>query len=224
MYFCHTVIYALFMTSKNRRDFDALFAENTAGLERPVAIQPYHAPRKFRIEDGKIKIRPEAKRTELITPSKGMLEGFVALADADEDKFLEYACRWGLLELCKEHREKLLSKGEPISAWRDYARFARAILNIAARLHEGEMGSDDDWTTLHLDEAGFLGWDYAAERRKSETFPDIDREKSLLASGVNTYWLESGGVQPRISWRKSRPIILSARNLTESYLRTWQFN
>lgn len=218
------------MTSKHRRGFDALFAENTAGLERPVAIQPYHAPRKFRIEDGKIKISPEAKRTELITPSRGMLEEFVALADADEDKFLEYACRWGLLELCKEHfmptshnqdcapivpfrtrvfgttdkaskehREKLLSEGEPISAWRDYARFARAILKIAARLHEGEMGSDDDWTTLHFDEAGFLGWDYAAERRKSETFPDIDREKSLIACGVNTYWLESGGVQPRIS-------------------------
>lgn len=174
----------------------------------------------------------------LITPSKGMLEEFVALADADENKYLEYACRWGVLDLCKdhhtvtnhnyncepivpyrmavfgttdkpakEHRKKLLSEGEPISAWRDYARFAKALLNIAARLHEGELGSDEDWETLHFDEAGFLGWNHA-ERRKDKDFPDLHSyEKSLVVDGVNTYWLGSGGVQPRIYWKASRPTI-----------------
>jgi hypothetical protein len=107
----------------------------------------------------------------------------------------------------KEHRETLLSEGEPIRAWRNHARFARALLNIAARLHEGEIGSDEDWKTLHFDEAGFLGWDYATERRKAKKFPDIDHEKSLIADGVNTYWLGSGGVQPRVYWKASRPII-----------------
>lgn len=225
------------MTSRTKRDFDGLLTRDAATLERPVAIQPYHSFNKFRIEDGKIKISREAKRSVLIAPSKGMLEEFVALANANENKYLEYACKWGLLELCKEHwmptshnyncepivpfrtvvwgptekaakdhHEKLLSEGEPISAWRDYARFAEAILNIAARLHKGEMGSDKDWTTLHDDDAGFLGWDYAVERRKAKKFPDIDDEKSLIADGVN-YWLVSGGVQPRVSWKASRPII-----------------
>jgi hypothetical protein len=237
LYFCHRFIYDLLMTI-NRRGFDGLLTRDAATLERPVAIQPYHSFNKFRIEDGKIKISREAKRTVLITPSKGMLEEFVALADADENKYLEYACKWGILELCKEHfsptshnyncepiipfrtivlgptekaakehYEKILSEGEPISAWRDYARFAKAILNIAARLHEGEIGSDEDWDTLHFDEAGFLGLDYAAERRKSKKFPDLYREKSMIANGVNTYWLGSGGVQPRVSWKASRPII-----------------
>jgi len=214
-----------------------LLTRDTAALERPVAVQPYSSFNKFRIEDGRIKISPEAKRGLLITPSKGMLEEFVALADADENKYLEYACRWGLLELCKEHyeptnhnyncepivpsrmivlgttdkaanehRKTLLSAGEPIWAWRNKAQFARALLSIATRLHDGKIGSDEDWKTLHFDEAGFLGWDHA-EKRKDKNFSDIDFEKSLIADGVNTYWLGSGGVQPRVYWKASRPII-----------------
>jgi hypothetical protein len=224
------------MTKKDRREFDALLTDATT-LERPVADQPYHSFNKFRIEDGKIKLSRDVKRGVLINPSKGMLEDFVALADADEHKYLEYACRWGLLDLCKEHyaptshnnncepivpsrthvfvttaraaeehRETLLSEGEPISAWRDYARFARALLNIAARLHQEEIGTDEDWRTLHFDESGFLGIDYSAKRREGTTFPDLDREKSLIASGVN-FWLESGAVQPRVSWNTSRPVV-----------------
>jgi hypothetical protein len=37
-------------------------------------------------------------------------------------------------------------------------------------------------------------------------FSDIDFEKSLIADGVNS-WLTSGGVQPKLSWNASRPII-----------------
>ncbi len=224
------------MMAHRRRDFDTLLQRDAATLERPVAIQPYYSPNKFRIKDGKIIIAQEAERNVLITPSKGMLEGFVALATADDAKYLSYACNWGLLELCeehfmptshnynckpvvpfrttvlgptdkaaKQHRKVLLSEGEPIWIWRDYAAFASAILNIAARLHEGEIGRDEDWKTLHGD-AGFLGWDYAAERRKRKRFPDIDFERVLIADGVN-FWLECGGVRPKVTWKASRPII-----------------
>lgn len=225
------------MTRQKTRDFEALLTRDAAALERPIAVQPYQSFNKFRLEDGKIKLSREAKKGVLITPSKGMLEEFVALADADESKFLKYACKWGLLDLCKEHHaptshnkdckpivayrthffgttkkagkehyEKLLSEGEPISAWTDYAQFARAILNIAARLHAGRIGTDEDWDTLHFDRAGFLGWDYAKERHKSKTFPDLDREKSLIAHGVN-YWLVCGDARPGVSWNASRPKI-----------------
>jgi hypothetical protein len=225
------------MTNRDGRAFDSLLTRDAATLERPIAVQPYNSLNKFRIEDGKIKISPKAERSVLITPSKGMLEDFVVLADADENKYLEYACKWGLLDLCKEHhmitnhnytcepiipyrmsvfgttdkpakehRKKLLAEGEPISAWRYYARFAKALLAIAAKLHEGEPGSDEDWETLHFDEAGFLGWNHA-ERRREKNFSDIDHEKSLIVDGVNTYWLGSGSVQPRIYWKASRPTI-----------------
>lgn len=213
-----------------------MLTEDAVALERPVATQPYHSFNKFRIEDGKITISREAKGV-LVTPAKGILEEFVELAGAEEIKYLEYASRWGLLDLCKEHfaptshnyncepivpfrtvvlgttgkaakehHEKLVSEGEPISAWRDYARFAGAILNIAARLHDGEMGRDEDWNTLHFDEAGFLGFDYPAKRRETKNSPDLDFEKSLIAEGVN-FWLESGGVRPKVSWKTSRPVI-----------------
>src|SRR5258705_834725 len=225
------------MMNRSGGAFDSLFIRDAAALERPIAVQPYNSFNKFRIEDGKIKISPDLKNELLVTPSQGMLEEFVALADADENKYLDYACRWGLLELCKEHyepvnhnyncepivpfrkvvmgttgnaakehRETVLSEGEPIWAWRNHARFARALLNIAAKLHEGEIGSDEDWNVLHFDEAGFLGWDHA-EKRKDKNFSDINFEKSLIAEGVNTYWLGSGGVQPRVYWEASRPII-----------------
>lgn len=223
------------MTTKAARAFDSLLTLEGTSLERPVAVEAYHSLNQFRLEDGKLKIHPDAKRSVLITPSSGMLEEFVALADAEDDKYLQYASKWGLLELCKEHcepvnhnqnceplvpfrlvvfgttdrpakehREMLLSVGEPIFAWRTRARFARALLNIAARLHEDQVGSDEDWETLHFDEAGFLGWNHA-ERRKETNFSDIAYERSLIADGVNTYWLQVGGVQPRIYWRTSRP-------------------
>jgi hypothetical protein len=225
------------MMNRNGRAFDSLLTRDGATLERPVAVQPYNSLNKFRLEDGKIKISPKAERSVLITPFKGMLEEFVALADAGENKYLEYACKWGLLDLCKEHhkitnhnyncepiipyrmavfgvtdkpakehRKMLLAAGEPISAWRYYARFARALLNIAAKLHEGELGSDEDWKMLHGDRAGFLGWDHV-ERRKEKNFSDINFERTLIIDGVNTYWLGSGGVQPRMYWKESRPII-----------------
>lgn len=167
-----------------------------------------------------------------------MLEEFVALADAEDNKYLQYACKWGLLELCKEHlepvnhnqnceplvpskkvvfgftdepakehRQMLISVGEPISAWRTHARFAKALLNIAARLHQGELGTEQDWETLHFDESGFLSRG-PADWRQNKKLPDIIAfEKSLITTGVNTYWLGSGGVQPRVYWRASRPTI-----------------
>lgn len=214
-----------------------LLNSDQATLERPVATQPYRTFTDLRLEDGQIKLSPDARHSVTITPAKGMLEEFIELAEADEHKFLPYARRWGLLELCrehyaptshnyncepliplrtvvfgtteiaaKEHRELLLSAGEPVSAWRDYSRFARALLDIAAKLHQGELGRDEDWDTLHFDEAGFLGWDYVAERRRSKNFSNLDRERNLIAEGVN-HWLVSGGVQPKMSWRESRPII-----------------
>ena len=225
------------MSAKTKREFDVLLDIERGTLERPVATQPYHTFTDLVLEDGQIKLSPQARKSVTITPAKGMLEEFIQLADADEQNILKYARRWGFLELCREHwepashihdcepfvpfrtvvfgtttavatehRAKLLASGEPVSEWRRFARFGRALLNIAGNLYEGKIGSDEDWDTLHFDEAGFIGWNYAKDRYKDKKFPDLDRERTLVASGVN-YWLTGGGVQPNVSWRGLRPVI-----------------
>jgi hypothetical protein len=41
-----------------------------------------------------------------------------------------------------------ISGWEPIESWRHLSRQFRAVLNVAARLHAGFPGSDQDWSAL----------------------------------------------------------------------------
>lgn len=91
------------MSAKTKRDFDVLLDIERGTLERPVATQPYHTFTDLVLEDGQIKLSPQARKSVTITPAKGMLEEFIQLADADEQNILKYARRWGFLELCREH-------------------------------------------------------------------------------------------------------------------------
>jgi hypothetical protein len=93
------------MSARNKRNFDVLLDIERAALERPVATQPYHTFTDLILEEGQIKLSPQARKGVAITPAKGMLEEFVKLADADEQDILRYARRWGFLELCREHWE-----------------------------------------------------------------------------------------------------------------------
>ena len=62
-----------------------------AALERPVATEPYHTFTDLILEEGQIKLSPQARNSVAITPAKGMLEEFVKLADEDEQNILKYA-------------------------------------------------------------------------------------------------------------------------------------
>jgi hypothetical protein len=78
-----------------------------------------------------------------------MLGRFIRLAEAPPEKIREYALQWGALETC-EHDMPLWHWGdarcnlvreedgwsEPLSVWRFYSRNARAVLRVAAEIHE----------------------------------------------------------------------------------------
>ena len=82
------------------------------------------------------------------------------LPDAPDEAFLDFAQRYGVLYLCPHGIPATSphgmsgcrpSKSEPLSRWRHYARQARAVLRIAAALHQGGIGEDPDWKTLYAD-------------------------------------------------------------------------
>lgn len=103
------------------------------------------------------------------SPTRKLLQDFVGLADAPDEKILCYAQKWGALGLC-EHDEPashnwsvpplgarrgcwvptLLGGGgkEPLAAWRRFAKEARTVLDLAAQLHTRHWGKREDWRQL----------------------------------------------------------------------------
>ena len=100
--------------------------------------------------------------------SEGMLSSFVGLATASDAKFrrqvIAFARRWGVLGLCRhglpvrhpispemlplaELCDRWVRTGgaEPVRLWREYARQAGAVLNLAAALAVGATGEATDW-------------------------------------------------------------------------------
>ena len=81
-------------------------------FERPVVELPWYVPRKDEIElqgeklvwKKEVDLRPPGPNSgpgRIIRQGTLMLEAFVKLADANENAYLRYACRWGLLNICK---------------------------------------------------------------------------------------------------------------------------
>ena len=81
--------------------------------------------------------------------------------DASPDAYLAFAKRYSILKFCEHwlpdtHRQPPFTPNEqwkhcellipePLSLWRVYAQQVRGILAVAARLHRGESGRDEDW-------------------------------------------------------------------------------
>jgi hypothetical protein len=87
-------------------------------------------------------------------PGSGLLERFVALADASPEDILRYARHWGVLAICAHglpasHNlactplELRSRRGvvfwEPVQSWRFFSRHAKAILEIAAATHTSQV-------------------------------------------------------------------------------------
>lgn len=156
------------------------------------------------------------------TPSPHVLDGFMHLADADDERILSFARRWGVLDLC-EHgipmthdvihsrwdsgkvarcsplpwerpdRPPDPSAGrEPLDLWRKWARRARALMRIRAALLALEPGSADDWRS-------YFGDDQAAPgvRVETEHGASVELDMSHLCNYVNA-WMAVGQVGPRL--------------------------
>lgn len=149
-------------------------------------------------------------------------------------KVESFAQKWGNLDLCKEHHmpashnyncepsiphKKVVLRpagvsnvtkrneiySESLSGWREYAIFAKSLLNIAANLQEGKLGEDKDWNNLHS--YGHLGWSHT-KKRKEESYQErlFQFEQKLIADGVN-HWLALGNLRPEIKWNDTEIII-----------------
>lgn len=86
---------------------------------------------------------------------------------------------------------------EPIERWRYFARQARAILNIAAKLNLQSTCVSEEWALLYREYKEDFDW--LPKRLSSQNLEDARR---LLSFAVND-WLQLGGVRPQFVWKES---------------------
>jgi hypothetical protein len=142
---------------------------------------------------------------------RGLLEQFVKLADAPATAIAAYARRWGVLDICDQHRlpgaymhrsedgKNCHQMGwpgesyEPIDRWRDCARHVRALMNVVAAVHLGEVGRREDWDILGTTGLASFGMPSVWEDFTLKT-------ASFLISWIIHQWLSRVVVMPFLDW------------------------
>ncbi len=150
-------------------------------------------------------------------PTEGVLTEFVRLASGSARSILNYAARWGVLELCehdlpRSHNPPAVMPGglrvvncgrvrleresdpvmgpfvEPLEVWRALADRVKAIVNLAALLDNGEPGAGAEWLVA----MGVPDADPRGPHWKGSPF--------LLARQVQEL-LDIGNVRPLFRWK-----------------------
>jgi hypothetical protein len=88
---------------------------------------------------------------------------------------------------------------ESIERWQFFARYFRAILNIAADLHAGRRGHEAEWKLVlrgHSD-----------PRLQDGPASAVILARRLLLSDVVNWWLEVAAVKESLEWNHSSPAI-----------------
>lgn len=157
---------------------------------------------------GPDKWRGGLKRIAIDDPD-GILDQFLLLHEAGDDEIRRFAQRWGPLR--REEAASLLDGTpataielkmlsvicrEPMAAYREYSRAARAVLNVAAQLHAGKVGSSEDVSLIAAFcpiAPGLSPLEEAARQR-------------LILSAVLGDWMRDT-VHPELDWGDSSPTI-----------------
>jgi hypothetical protein len=175
-----------------------------------------------------------------VEPVPTLLNEFMSLADAPPEAILMFAERYGVLGLSMRglplfrpgrmtvvgaiasrlartpYGAFLTAEGEPIAAWRYFARQARAILDVAATLVDDRPADDGLWRRVlgrpdwPVDTApprirtsseilGRLALGDHLEQMLSDVGSDVEAQRHSLCAIVNE-WLELGAVEPRVFW------------------------
>ena len=166
--------------------------------------------------------------SHLKSPNPRVLDGFVNLAEAPDERILEFAQRWGVLDLCKHglpttHLVGQLRWGIPASTgcdlvkppdtrfpgwahygfetcewWRGWAARARGLLRVSAALKSFRRGAPEDWKSV----ASF-GREGLPRPRLSD---DVMAEWRLLSEYVNG-WCELANVAPYLVPRRDGMLV-----------------
>lgn len=166
---------------------------------RTRTLYPAPEAELMELEDGSLALRHGRSWEPQHVDQDGLLEGFCRLSEADPDEIVEYAHRFGPLNLC-EHGMRVghipvweaegpclfRLEAEPLALWRFWSRRARATLAVAARLHRGKPGREADWEILGR----------PAELEVGET---LGADRWVLGKKVD-FWLHMTGARPEIYW------------------------
>ena len=157
------------------------------------------------------------------SPGGKLFDEFLGLKEASSGVILHFAKKWGVLELCPHalpttHTLRHSVSPSPLEKpclrvshgpsgdfrestrhWRWYAVYFRAILNLAAELHIGRVGRDQDWKCI-LQGSSDL---------RLKDGPDVvkNQARRLLLVDVLNRWITIAGLQPSLEWIHSRPTL-----------------
>ncbi|MGH8072261.1 MAG: hypothetical protein ACRERE_44925 [Candidatus Entotheonellia bacterium] len=197
------------------------------GLTRPVTVAGWRGPAAVDLERNGLRWREvDGDRIgKIIRVRRGLLDAFVRLADTEPEAIRDYARRWGVLMIC-EHgipaghswpREPIVDilngpekdmlcrpRGWPdacwesVGAWYVLARQARALLHVAAALHNGTPARRGDWQmvvyrTWHGDGGGDPWLDKLNQPRHAAS------ARAFVEESMQR-WLAWGAVQPVLAW------------------------
>jgi predicted RNA-binding Zn-ribbon protein involved in translation (DUF1610 family) len=144
-----------------------------------------------------------------LAAQRGILNEFVRIKDAKGVG--RFASRFGVLGLCAHGLPNSHDKQcglmyvaerswnpvfyEPIDQWINFASCARAMLNVAAALHQGDTATESDWETIYRDADG---------RGDIHELVKLFRDRPTMAKGflagrVNS-WMGIGDVAPLLHW------------------------
>lgn len=156
---------------------------------------------------------------------KGCLDAFVKLADSGPEAVLRFAQRWGVLGicshglpashnpapvgqvapgkwpyaprvwLCEPQRSAAGHLRELVVSWSSMSSIVRAVLLIAARLHQDKLGNTEDWERLQRTPDDW--------RKSGMSAEQVVNYECLTLSNYVQMLLDWGNVRPRFLWNPS---------------------
>jgi hypothetical protein len=208
-------------------DLAGLTDPKSGRLERTQPNNGWKTSQTVMVKDGRLFYDP--KTSDQVKGPAGVLDDLLKLRPtASDDVVADFAGKWGIVVLC-EHRRPIthsrcvgatlfdeqtnsctLLGGQrpyvPLDWYRQFARWSRSVLNIAARLHRGQPAEPEDWEAVDPEFADGDGYTYGQGWRKVPLTKAarVDEERENLASVLDR-WLDITGVSVRFVWDSDRP-------------------
>ncbi len=164
-------------------------------------------------------------------PNPRVLDGFMRLRDATDEQVLDFARRWGVLDLCEHDFPATHNVGslamvlrrspkclpvqpgsvegrESVKAWRAWAQRAHSLMLIGARLNTNRPGRIEDWERffegIEPNLARFeLGPRGVPFRLCARS---VEQDWLLLGRYVNA-WIALAQFAPKMYWRRGKALI-----------------